>query len=323
MVVGVAISAWSIWQLAQAVRPDEVGRHLGGASWLLLALSFLSIPVSMLLKCVRWRYLFPQQPAPGLRPLLAALYIGYLMNTVLPARIGEFARAYLVGRDPRIGVPAVLATIVVEKILDLLTLGVVLAGLVVFQQLPSLPGWLQVSAITSAAGLLGALVVLGIMLSLRKQVVRLAKLAEARVPLLERVAVAALASSFLDGLSTLGRRQTLPGVVVWSAMVWASSTVTMWLDLVGIGLYVSTQAILFSLVVTNLGMAVPSAPGYIGVFHQLVVESLLPFGVDRDQALAAAIVMHAIVFGNFVVGGLWLLWRGGYSLRGLRDASGH
>ena len=79
---------------------------------------------------------------------------------------------------------------------------------------------------------------------------------------------------------------------------------------------------MFALVVANLGMAVPSAPGYVGVFHSAVVVSLSSFDVDPSQALAAAIVLHAAVFGAFIVGGLYYLARGhrtGASRGGLGD----
>lgn len=323
VLAGLLVSAWSVWLLWQTADPAEIGRHLAGANWALLAFSFLSICLSMAIKAHRWRLLFDDRTGLRIEPLVASLYIGYLANTVLPARVGEFVRAYLAGRQPSVGLPAALATIVVEKILDLLTLGLVLAGLVALQQLPYLPAWLQVSVATTAVGFAGGLLVLGLMLAFRARVLALVSSVEARVPLLRRMQPRALASSFLDGLAALGRRDRLPGVAFWSVTVWASSALTMWSGLAALGIDPSPAAVLFSLVVTNLGMAVPSAPGYVGVFHALLVESLRPFGIDPNQALGAAIVMHAFVFGNFVLGGIWFLWRGGHSLGSLRRASGH
>lgn len=320
---GVLVSAWSIWLLGKAADPSEIGRYLGGASWTLLALGFVSICVSMVIKAHRWRLLFDERTELTLEPLVSSLYIGYLANTVLPARVGEVVRAYLAGREPRVGLPVALATIVVEKILDLLTLGLVLAGLVVLQQLPYLPGWLQVSVVSTAVGFGGGLLALGLMLAFRARVLGLVGLVEARVPPLRRLEPRALVASFLDGLAALGRRDRLPAVAFWSVAVWASSAVTMWLGIAALGIDASPTAVLFSLVVTNLGMVVPSAPGYVGVFHALLVESLRPFGIDPNQALGAAILMHALVFGNFVLGGVWYLWRGGHSLRSLQHASRH
>jgi uncharacterized membrane protein YbhN (UPF0104 family) len=216
-----------------------------------------------------------------------------------------------------------LATIVVEKVLDLLTLGLILAGLVVFQQLPELPGWMQASVVFSAWALVGGLVGLVVVLALRRQVIALVGFVERRVPILGRIGAAVLVASFLEGLSVLAQPRRLPAIVFWSVAIWTSAGFTMWSGLAGVGISASSPAVLLALVVTNLGMAVPSAPGYVGVFHQLLIESLLPYGVDRNHAAGAAIVMHALVFGNFILGGIWCLWRGGHSMGSLRDASGH
>jgi hypothetical protein len=324
LLAGLLISGWSIWLLLQAIDPAKVGRHLAGASWPLVVLCFLSIPCSMLLKIVRQLYLFADGQPPGVRPLLSALYIGYLMNTVLPARVGEFVRAYLIGREPGVGVPAALATIVVEKVLDLLTLGLILAGLVALGLLPpGLPDWLQVSLNASALALAAGVVGLVVVLASRGLVLAIVGWLERRVPPLARFRPTALAASFLDGLAILTRGRVLAPITLWSIAIWASAAFTLWTALMAVGISPTLPMLLLALVVTNIGMAVPSAPGYVGVFHYLLTISLVPFGVDENLAAGAAVLNHAIVFGNFIVGGLWFLWRGGYSMGSLRDASGH
>jgi len=165
--------------------------------------------------------------------------------------------------------------------------------------------------------------VLGGMLVARRRVVQLVEAAEQRLAALRRLRPSLLATSFFDGLAALGRRETLQGLLLWSVLVWVGAGMTIWTGVAGAGVSAGVAAILLTLVVTNIGMAVPSAPGYVGVFHGLVVLSLQPFGVDPSHALGAAIIIHAIVFGNFVVGGLWFMLRGGYSLGALRNASGH
>jgi uncharacterized protein (TIRG00374 family) len=320
LIVGLLVSGWSIWQLGRTVDLAEVARHRDSIDWVLLGLTFGSIVVSMILKCVRWQYLFAERPAPPLSPLLSSLYIGYLMNTILPARIGELVRAVLIGRQGRGGTPAAFASIVLEKILDLATLALLLVALLLIVQLPE---WVTPIAYTSAGALVVGFGGLAVLLAARKPVVRLVQALEARLPLLARIGLARLAASFLDGLAGLGRRDALPGLVFWSIAVWACSAFTMWAGLQGSGITAGMTPVLLTLVVTNIGMAVPSAPGYVGVFHYLVLLSLQPFGVDASHAVFAATVMHLTVFGNFIVGGLWFLWRGGYSLGGLRSASAH
>jgi glycosyltransferase 2 family protein len=323
LIVGVPISLWSIWLLVRDVDLAEVGTQLSHSNWLLLVVCMVSVPVAMTLKCVRWRYLFVEQTAPPFPPLISSLYIGYLMNTVLPARVGEFVRAYLVGRAPTVGTPAALASIALEKILDLATLGFVLVGLILTGHLPPLPDWMAASAYTSALLLVGGLVALVVTFAIRGHIVAFVAVLEERVSPLRRVRLKALATSFLDTLAVLARPRVLPRIIFWSVITWSFSAVSLWAAIAGVGISVGLSAILLALVVTNIGMAAPSAPGYVGVFHLLLVESLQPFGVDRSHALGAAVIAHTIIFGNFIVGGLWFLWRGGYSVGSLREASSH
>jgi uncharacterized protein (TIRG00374 family) len=320
LLVGLLISALAIRELASQVRGPELLGYLAATNWPLMALCFASVPLSMLLKVVRQRYLFGDLPAPPVQPLYSALYIGYLMNTVLPGRVGEFVRAFLIGRQKAIGIPAALTSIVLEKLLDLATLAILLVVLILVTPLPA---WATPMAYTSAAAVAAGLVTFGLILVFRRHVTSLVAWVDQRVGPLRRLGLAALTSSFLDGLAGLGRGRSLPGLILWSIVVWASSAVSLWVGLASVGISVGLTGVLLTLVVTNIGMAVPSAPGYAGVFEGLVVLALLPYAIGETHALAAALVLHAAVFGNFIVGGLWYLRRGGYSLRGLREASGH
>jgi uncharacterized protein (TIRG00374 family) len=323
LAIGLLISCWSIWQLGTTVDPTEVVRYLGGANPWLLSFCVLSVPLTMLLKTLRWRYLFAARQQLALKPLLSALYIGYLMNTVLPARVGEIVRAYLVGRDPRVGTAAAIGTIVLEKVLDLATLALILAALVLTQQLPPLPEWMATSALVSSVLISGGVVVLVSLVILRRSVLKWVSWLERRVALLQRLTLATFVGSVLDGLAALARRDVLPGLLLWSVATWVLAALSIWSGIAGVGIAIGLDAALLALVVTNLGMAVPSAPGYVGPYHYLVVESLAPFGVDRNQAVGAAVIIHAIVFGNFIIGGLLCLWRSGQTLGGLRKASRH
>jgi uncharacterized protein (TIRG00374 family) len=318
--VGLVISGWAIWEIAKVVRGDDLLQHLTRANWLLVAACFLSVPPAMLLKVIRQRYLFGWRQVPSIPPLYSALYIGYLMNTVLPGRVGEFVRAFLIGRQEQIGIPTALSSIVLEKLLDLSTLALLLIVLILITPLPD---WATPMAYTSAAAMAGGLAGLGLMLALRGRVVALITALEKHIAALQRLKLAALATSFLDGLAGLGRDGSLPRLILWSVLVWAASAGTVWAGLASVGVWSGLAAVLLTLVVTNIGMAVPSAPGYAGVFEGLVVLSLLPYGINESQALAAALILHATIFGNFILGGLWFLWRGGHSLRALRGASGH
>jgi uncharacterized protein (TIRG00374 family) len=249
-----------------------------------------------------------------MRGLLSALYLGYLANTVIPLRVGELVRAYLVGQTERASTSTALATVLIEKVFDLGTMALLLVILGFVMQLPE---WARAAAVASGVGLCIAAVGLAVTLVAREWALRVSAALEERLPPLRRIRVTALLSSFLDGLSFVRKPRLLATVVLWSIVMWAGSGVTVYLGLASVGVVIPPSVALFVLAVTNLGMAVPSAPGYVGVFHSAVVVALAPYGVAPTAATAAAIVLHAVIFGTFIVGGVFFLARGRSSQAGL------
>jgi uncharacterized membrane protein YbhN (UPF0104 family) len=138
---------------------------------------------------------------------------------------------------------------------------------------------------------------------------------EKRVPPLASIGLAGLLNAFLDGLSFARNPLTLAWVLVWTVVQWTISGLTVTLALLAVGItgsspYELVMMTLLVLVATNLSMAIPSAPGYVGVFHGVFVATLALFGVREETATAAAVVEHAVVFGLFILGGAYFLLRG-------------
>jgi uncharacterized protein (TIRG00374 family) len=230
-----------------------------------------------------------------------------MANTVLPLRAGEILRAFLVGESERVNKSTVLATVLIEKVLDL---GTMALFLFLLRFLLPLPDTANAAAWISGLGLVAAVIGLTFALAARSRAIRLAEWFEGRLPLLKKLGASELLASFLDGLGFVRKPVVLAKVVAWSVVMWVGSAVTVYLGLLSLGINQPFSVAVFVMVATNFGMAVPSAPGYVGVFHGVVVASLAVFGVDENQAAAAAIVLHAAIFGAFIVGGAYYLLRG-------------
>jgi uncharacterized protein (TIRG00374 family) len=304
--LGLLVSAACIVFLARSVDLAELGAALAGANPFWMLATLLILVFSMYLKAYRWRLFFPEPGRVSMHGLLSSLYIGYMINTVLPLRAGEIVRAFLVGESERVSKSTALATVLVEKVLDL---GTVALFLFVLRFFIVLPDWADAAAVLGGIGIVVAIVGLAIVLLARGPTLRLIGGLEARVPILRRLAIGDLVASFLDGLAFVRDPRTLALVTLWSVVMWFGSGLGLYFGLLAANIGVGLAVGLLVMAVTNLGMAVPSAPGYVGVFHSAVVLSLTPFGVDPSQALASAIIMHTLVFGFFVLGGLFYLVR--------------
>lgn len=314
VLLGLVVSAVCLFFVLRQVNLSELGETLQHTDPLLAGITLAILWPSMWLKCVRWRLFFPDHAAAGRAGLVPALHIGYMVNTIAPLRMGELVRAYLVGHHDRLGVSTSVATIVLEKLFDV---GSLIVIFVVLAALTPLPDWASAAAYVSGAGLAVGVIGTVCLLVAEQRVVAIIRFFEKRLPLVGRLHVSDLAASFVDGLRAIQSPRILFWSVVWSAVLWLGGAASLALGVSAVGIAITMPMIFFLLVVSNLGMAVPSAPGYVGVYHALVVVSLGSFGISETAALSAGIVLHTVVFGYFLVGGLIYLWRGRFSLNQL------
>ena len=311
ILVGVLISVVCLLFVLKQIDGAELIDTLGRTNIVLVAVIVLSLVPAMWLKAYRWRLFFPDREAARRAGLVPALYIGYMVNTVAPLRMGELVRAYLVGHHDRLGVSTSVATVVVEKLFDV---GSLIVIFVILAIVAPLPDWANAAAVTTGLALVVGVLGAVCLVVAEKRVIRVLGFIENRLPIVARLNLTGLASSFVDGFRSLQSPRTLFWSVVWSAVLWLGGALTLALGLLAVDISITPAMVFFLVVVTNLGMAVPSAPGYVGVYHALVVVSLGVFGVPETAALSAAIVLHATVFGFFLLGGLVYLWRGEFSL---------
>lgn len=311
--VGVAVSLIAVLLLLYVVDVREVAAVLAHADPIAVFFVIATTVVAMWTKSVRWRLFFPEPDTVRRRGLHEALYIGYMANTLLPLRAGELVRALLAAEAEHQNKSTTLATVLIEKVLDLGTIALLLAllGLI----FPDLPESAKYAAYLSGIGLTVAIAGIVFVLAARGAATRLALWFEKRVPPLAKIGVAGLLNAFLDGLAFAQNPVTLAWVAFWSVIQWALSGSTVLFALLAVGItgasfYELLQMTLLVLVATNLSMAIPSAPGYVGVFHGVFVATLALFGVREDRATAAAVVEHALVFGLFILGGAYFMARG-------------
>jgi len=295
----------------------EVGSALLEANYLFVAPALLVTFCGYLLRAARWRLIILPSREVSAGRLFPFLIIGFAVNNLLPARIGEFARAYLLGEREGISKSLSFATVVVERILDGLTL---IFSLFLVSLLFALPGWGRKMGFLSALFFGGALAFLFLLLYGRERTSRVIERLAHPLGLADRATQ--VADSFVDGAEALRSRHLLPGLVLLSALVWSCETISYLFLSVAFRLSFSplTQVVaaLFVMIAANLGIMIPSSPGYIGTFHFFAMSALTVFGVVRETAFSYAVVSHAMQYLLVTGLGLLFLWRENLSLLRIR-----
>jgi hypothetical protein len=290
----------------------QVGEALSHAQPAFVALVVLSVLGSLVTRAARWQIYFLPKRKVGFGPALGTLSISYMASTFLPLRAGELVRAVFLGQRERIPIPVVIGTILVEKLFDFLAIGVLLAVLVV---ITPLPGAAQVAAVSITSVILlgfGFVVALAIW---RRPTLMFVGMVEKLIPfgVGPRMHLQDAAGQFAEGTDSLQVPSLWVGLLGWTAVTWVFSIGSAWAGTLALGIQPGLAAILFLIVLTSTGQAVPSSPGYVGVYHAASVLALTAFGLDPATALGIALITHAFSYGTLVIAGMIALWTGGYS----------
>ena len=295
--IGLLISALFLYLAFRKVDFGQMGYALKRANYWYLPPAILILFFSHYLRALRWRYLLDPIKRLDIGSLFSSLIIGYGANTVTPAHLGEFLRAYVLSKKRPISMSSTFATIVIERIIDIFTL-LLLMCLVIF--IHPFPDWVVKSGYIMFAGTLGLFLLL---VFLKKSDSKGQALLRVFIkPLPERYEgrMEGMIERFLSGVVPLKRWHDYVTVIILSAAIWACYGLALYLGLEAFD-FIKTYDLawyvsLVLLVITTISVVVPSSPGYVGTYHFLCQVTLGMFGVPASPALSFAAVIHAVNF---------------------------
>jgi len=325
VLLGIAITALALWYSFRDIALADLWQGISHANpWWLIALGAPCQLWSIYVRALRWRYL-----AGGVTPVTTgaafrATAVGFMANNVFPLRMGELMRAWYLARETQASGAALIGTLIVERVLDvvfILALAVVLVG----------PAGARAAGIDPVAVLIP---MLGLVLAILATVLLLRIAPERSLGLAHRLGSWLLPSRFRAGAQRLLEQLAagLAGIQDWRALAWAffHSAVLWWVVVVlsfwaalrslGIdlgGFAAEWQAAGRVMVWVGLAVALPSAPGFLGPFHAACRLALVPLGVPKAQALALGTLAHAVFWLTLTGLGLVVLRRRGGVSRAL------
>jgi uncharacterized protein (TIRG00374 family) len=297
--IGLLVSAAAVAALVTVIDVRETAEALGETNLWLVAATMLLVPGQIILRTLRWRLLLPLR-ADGRRPsvgrVMPVLLVGYLANLVLPARLGEPARAYLLARREQIGFPRVLGSVLLERVIDLASLAFV-AVLAALQA--RAPEWIVRGMVIVA--IVGFVIVVVLVASgIARAVGLLARIFSQRAGRMRAAIEHAI--SFGEGANG-GGFGPLAAAIVLSTLTWGFVAGTYWLAAQSLALDIRISESMLVAAVATLGTAIPSAPANIGTYEVATVVVLTALGVEAHEALAMALLTHAIVTVPFAITG--------------------
>lgn len=282
--------------------------------------------ISYWLRAVRWQILLSHERSIRFSSLFSSICMGYMGNNLFPVKIGEVVRAWSLAERERLQLPPVLASLVIDRLLDGMSVMLMLGGVLLALELP--PGMEQAELLLKAGGaatlVLYCSAILFLILLKRYPMFCLTLLERLLQPMAPAVArkLIPLAGSFLGGLRIPRSKRDILLLALLSAFIWFTATIPVHLILTGFGLLLPVQAAFFIMVLLVFAVMLPSAPGYIGTYHLACYTGLAAYGLADTQAMSAALVIHGVGFFPVTVAGLWLAAKHGISIAKLGNQSG-
>lgn len=303
----------------------EVAKAIATADYRMLLLSMLAVTAHMYFRVVRWQWLLKPMGEVKFWLAFRAFVIGITGNAVLPARAGEFLRAYVLGRSTGLPKTGVFATLVIERIFDGLTVLLVLLAVIILgvhnEQL-------------QIVGILGAIFYAGVMVGLIVFMVK-RHWADAIInkflpkPLAQKTL--GLLDGFSSGLAILKNPSLLAMVTLWNILTWAFIPISFWLALLAFdfGSPVPWQAPVLMLPAMALGLTVPGAPGGVGLVQAAIKLTLdltyaeLPVAANFKEVVgAASLLIHLTQFAPEVIPGIFAFMLEGLSTKEVNAGPG-
>ncbi len=294
----------------------------------LIGLAVLAMVATYVARAIRWCHLLEPLGRVHLGVALRATVMGFAATAMLPGRVGELLRPYVLARRERLSVSAAIGTVVLERLLDLAVI-LMIFGICVLTFEPragvesdGLLSALHAGALV-AAGL--ALATLGLACAaaaspagVGRGVARVTSLLPAGLS--QRLAQ--LSHRFSEGLGVMRRPGPLVWAMLWTAVVWMSITAGLWFVSVAFDIDMSPAGAGIVLVLVVLGVAVPTPAGVGGYHAAFQVGATTLFAASAENAVGAGLVAHAISFLPVTLAGLVIMGYEGVRLAGIRQLVG-
>ena len=301
---GVVLGIVLIYFSVRGINFHETIAHLKKVNLGYAALSLFFITFMQVLRSYRWGVILRPMEKISQFTLFAVTSVGFLAIAAIPARIGELARPFLIAKKSSIKMSSALGTIVVERVLDSLSVLTITVVVLILQDLPS---WMIKSGIIFfILTLLMIAFIIGLIWRRETAVIIIERILRLLPEKLSQK-VNHMIHHFIDGFQVITDVKRLLYLLFLSAVVWLVDVAAIYALLLAFGFKLPVLAAFVVMVILIAGIAIPAAPGFIGNWHYACILGLSLFGIARPEGLSFALVYHFLAMLVVIVLGVIFL----------------
>ncbi len=322
--VGIGVSIFFMLLLFRKIDFRQLASALSTVDYRYIIMAVVLTFISYFLRAVRWRYLLISEKTVPISSLYPATIIGYMANNLLPARLGEFVRAYVLAKREHLETPLVFASLVIDRLFDGFTVLVMLLITLFAVRLP--PGMEEAATALKAGGAAMFMLYCGVLVflyMLKRQTLRTLSFvglllkpfpksfSERLIPML---------GSFIGGIRLSMRSGHIAAILLSSVLIWTFAVLPVDMTLHSFGINLPITASMFIMVLLVFAVMVPASPGFIGTYHYACFKGLSAFGIPEATSVSIALIIHGTAFFPVIIAGFYHLWSNKISLNDIHRA---
>lgn len=316
LILGILISAVLLYFSLKGIDYGAVADGFRSVRYSYLIPVVLILFLMQVLRSYRWGLILSPIEKIDQFSLFSITSVGFLALVAIPARIGELARPFLIKKKTGMRMTAALGTVIIERVLDSLTVMMIFFAVLLFTPLPS---WLVNSSLIFLLVTLLVIVWMFLLIFKREPSLRIFEIVTGILPKTWHRKLNELIHHFIDGIGMITDVKLILYATLLSLVIWLLDAASIYILFFAFGMKLSIVAALIVMVVLIIGITLPTAPGFVGNWHFFCIAGLTLFGISKSDALTYAIMLHFLSIAMVVFLGLIFLPHNKFSLSDLSN----
>lgn len=316
VILGILISIILVYLSFKGINLQDVLNDLKKVQLSYIVFFLLIGSLVQYLRSYRWGIILQPLEKIGQLSLFSVTSVGFLAIAAIPARIGELARPYLISQKSSVKMSSALGTIIVERVLDSFTILTIAVIVLFFTDLPS---WMIKSSIIFFLIALAMFCFMLFMILNRETALKFINKIVDKLPGKLAHKTDTLLHHFIDGFQIVANIRLLLYLIFLSALIWLTNVLSIYILFLSFGFNLPVIASFVLMIILIVGIAIPTAPGFIGNWHFACVLGLSLFGLAKVEALSFAVVYHFLSMIVLLVFGIGFMPFNKFSISDMKN----
>ena len=312
LIFGICISIAGLYYAFRGIDFVQLWKIINQLDLFYGTLSLIILLTSNIVRALRWQILAYPIDKISIRPAFSSIMIGYFGNSILPFRMGEFLRAYVLAEKTSLNVPTAFGTIVTERILDFVGLSLLILLTILVYPVD----WINQQIII---GVVVLSLTAFVFVFYFKEINEIFLFDLKKIRLLQKstaLKIIEILERLINGAVAIRSTNKVMLIFLYTVLIWLMYCFSTYFALLSIGISIKWYEVCVLMISTSLAISVPAAPAYVGTYHATVVYVLTTFFfINQLDAQASAIIIHGVGTIPFIIIGAWYFINSSVSIK--------